>query len=385
MKSILNFRIFIVIILFSNTILSQTKLPHKVELEIETLFNKFVDNNSPGYAVGIFIDTTLTFAKGFGNANLEYNIKITPETTFNLASLSKQYTAACLALLILEKKVRLEDNVKKYIPEFPDYNYEVKIKHLVYMTSGIPEYYDMSRGNGLNWNPYLYFTIDTAIQASLKNKKLEYEPGTKWSYSNINYMLLTKIIEKISGQTFSEFAKEHLFEPLGMKHTIVNDDITEIIPNRATGYVERSTKNLEAFGKAGMKLKNYSGLIQVHRNSPHYGGSGVYSTINDLYLWDKNMYTHKFGGEEFYKLMHKRMKFKHPKDNDAFGLVYGEYNSVETIWYSGSDLGFSTYFISFPKQKFTVICLSNLDDGNAESYAMKIIDILVNDGVIKIK
>ena len=385
MKSILNLKIFLIIILFSNTILSQSKLPNKAELEIETLFKKFVNNNSPGYAVGILIDTTLAFAKGFGNANLEYNIKITPETVFNLASLSKQFIAACLALLILEKKVSLEDNVKNYIPEFPDYNYEVKIKHLVYMTSGIPEYFDMLRGNGLSWNPYLYFTIDTAIQASLRNKKLEYEPGTKWSYSNINYMLMTKIIEKISGQAFSEFAKEHLFEPLGMKHTIVNDDITEIIPNRATGYVERSTKNLEAFEKAGMKLKNNSGFIQVHRNSPHYGGSGVYSTINDLYLWEKNMYTHKFGGEELYKLMHKRMKFKHPKDNDAFGLVYGEYNGAVTIWYSGSDLGFSTYFISFPKQKFTVICLSNLDDGKAESYAMKIIDILVDDGVIKFK
>lgn len=87
----------------------------------------------------------------------------------------------------------------------------------------------------MNWNPYFYFTIDTAIQASLRKKTLEYKPGAQWSYSNINYMLLTKIIEKISGEAFSEFAKEHLFEPLGMKHTIVNDDITEIIKNRAVG------------------------------------------------------------------------------------------------------------------------------------------------------
>lgn len=105
-----------------------------------------------------------------------------------------------------------------------------------------------------------------------------------------------------------------------------------------------------------------------------------------IYLWEKNMYTRKFGGEAFYNLMHKRRKFEHPKDNNAFGLVYGDYKGSETIWYSGSDLlGFSTYFIRFPNQKFTIVCLSNLDDGKAESYAMKIIDILVNDNVMRLR
>lgn len=362
----------------------QGELPVKVISKIDSLFSNFNKSNSPGYAIGIFNDTTIAFAKGYGFANLEYNIPITPETSFNLASLSKQFTAACLALLILDGKVSLEDNIKKYIPELPDYIYPVKIKHLVYMTSGIPEYFNLPRKSGLAWNPYYYFTIDTAIEASLKTMKLEYKPGTAWSYSNINYMLLTKIIEEVSGKSFACFAEEKLFKPLGMKSTLVNDDITEIIKNRAVGYVQRNQKNLNAFLKTGMKLDNDSDLIQVHRNSPHYGGSGVYSTIKDLFLWNKNWYTHQFGGQPFYDLMHKRIKFDHPKDNDAFGLVFGNYNGAETVWYAGSDLGFSTFMIRFPEQKFTIVCLSNLDDGNAQNYAMKIIEILTRSGIFKL-
>ena len=304
----------LVLLLISGNSHTQPKLPNKIISQIDSLFIKFESSNSPGCAVGIFKDTSIVFEKGYGNADLEYYIPITPETDFNLASLSKQFTAACLALLILEKKVSLEDDVKKYIPALPDYDYPVKIKHLVYMTSGIPEYFNLSRKSGLMWNPYCYFTIDSAIQISLSRKQLEYKPGTKWSYSNINYMLLAKIVEKVSGKTFAEFANENLFEPLGMKNTLVNDDVTEIIKNRAVGYVERNNKNLNAFLKAGMKLNNDSNLIQVHRNSPHYGGSGIYSTINDLFLWDKNWYTHKFGGQAFYDLMNKRIKFEHPKD-----------------------------------------------------------------------
>jgi CubicO group peptidase (beta-lactamase class C family) len=377
----------IILIIFSSVrgiTFSQTGLPLNVISRIDSLFSGFNKSNSPGYAVGIFYDTALTFTKGYGYANLEYNIPITPETGFNLASLSKQFTAACLAILILEGKVSLDDNVKKFIPELPDYCYPVKIKHLVYMTSGIPEYFNLSRKSGLAWNPYYYFTTDSAIQASLSIMKLEYKPGTVWSYSNINYMLLTKIIEKVSGKSFAAFAEDRLFLPLGMKNTIVNDDITEIIKNRAVGYAERNQKNLNAFLKTGMRLNKDYGLIQVHRNSPHYGGSGVYSTINDLFLWNKNWYTHQFGGRAFYNLMHKRMKFDHPKDNDAFGLVFGNYNGAETVWYAGSDLGSSTFMIRFPKQKFTIACLSNFDDGNAQNYAMKIIEILISSRVLKL-
>ena len=374
----------LVLLLISGNSHTQPKLPNKIISQIDSLFIKFESSNSPGCAVGIFKDTSIVFEKGYGNADLEYYIPITPETDFNLASLSKQFTAACLALLILEKKVSLEDDVKKYIPALPDYDYPVKIKHLVYMTSGIPEYFNLSRKSGLMWNPYCYFTIDSAIRISLSRKQLEYKPGTKWSYSNINYMLLAKIVEKVSGKTFAEFANENLFEPLGMKNTLVNDDVTEIIKNRAVGYVERNNKNLNAFLKAGMKLNNDSNLIQVHRNSPHYGGSGIYSTINDLFLWDKNWYTHKFGGQAFYDLMNKRIKFEHPKDNDAFGLAFGNYKGAVTIWYAGSDLGFSTFMIRFPKQKFTVVCLSNLDDENAENYAMEIVGILINSGFVKL-
>jgi CubicO group peptidase (beta-lactamase class C family) len=244
------------------------------------------------------------------------------------------------------------------------------------MTSGIPEYHALPHKN-LNWNLYDYFTVDTAIAVSLSQPKLEYEPGTKWTYSNVNYMILTKIVEKVSGKTFAAFARENIFAPLGMNHTQVNDDVTVIIKNRATGYLPRTKELVEESKKAGYYLRQEGEYFQAHRNAPHYGGSGVFTSIEDWQKWNQNFYSYQLGGKPFYELMHKRMKFAHNKDNDAFGLVFGEYKGEEIIWYAGGDTGFNSYVMRFPKQQVTIICFSNLHSaGGAEKMAHQIADIL---------
>jgi CubicO group peptidase (beta-lactamase class C family) len=319
-------------------------------------------------------------------ANLDHNIPITANTVFNIASLSKQFTAACIALLILRDAISLEDEVSKYIPEIAKYNQSIKIKHLIYFTSGIHEYHTLPHQNGLNWNLYDYFTIDTAIATSFSRVSLEFAPGTKWEYSNTDYMLLAKIVEKVSGKTLNEFATENLFMPLGMKNTHINDDVTVIVKNRATGYVPRTDEIVNGAKNAGFYLRKEGSFLQAHRNSPHYGGSGVFTSINDWFLWDKNFYTHKTGGIEFNNLMHKRMKFNHSKDNDAFGLVFGTYRGEEIIWYAGGDIGFNSYVMRFPKQQTTIVCFSNLDiGGNAEKMAKKVADVLAEKKLLKLE
>jgi CubicO group peptidase (beta-lactamase class C family) len=316
-------------------------------------------------------------------ANLDYNLSITPESVFNIASLSKQFTAACIALLILRDSLSLEDEVKQYVPEVGKYTYPIKVKHLVYMTSGIREYHSLPHKNGLNWNLFDYFTVDTAIAVSLKEPTLEFEPGTKWAYSNVNYMLLTKIVEKVSGKRFAEFARENIFIPLGMQHTQFNDDVTYIIKNRATGYLPLDSAVIAESAKAGYYLHPRKGYAQLHRNAPHYGGSGLFTSINDWYKWNQNFYDQKLGGKAFYELMHKRMKFAHSKDNDAFGLVYGNFNGEEMIWYAGGDLGFNSYVMRFPAQQLTIVCFSNVNSsGGAEKYAHQIGEILLKNKVL---
>jgi CubicO group peptidase (beta-lactamase class C family) len=196
--------------------------------------------NSPGYALAIIQDGTFALAKGYGLANLDDGIPITPETSFHLASVSKQFTAAAIALLILDHKIALTDPVAKYIPETAKYGDGLRIEHLVYMSSGLHEYTEVPRQNGDPWATFYYFTRDEAIRDALRPDHLEFAPGTQWAYRNINYMLLTKIVEVVSHQSFSSFMQVRVFGPLGMTHTEIDDDTTEVIPHRATGYAPRS-------------------------------------------------------------------------------------------------------------------------------------------------
>ncbi|MEM0992251.1 MAG: serine hydrolase domain-containing protein [Bacteroidota bacterium] len=363
---------------------AQAQLPDTSEQKIDAIFEQ-MNEATPGYMIGIIQDTSFLFQKGYGLANLDYQIPVTANTAFNIASLSKQFTAACIALLIMEDQLSLEDDVRKYLPDFPKYKHPIQIKHLIYMTSGINDYYYNERENEQDWSSLQFFNIDMAIEASLSNKRLMYQPGTQWSYSNINYMLLTKVVEKISGKSFSSFIKARLFEPLGMQNTLVHDDIFQVIPNRAMGYNYRDEENTNWMLENGYLQARGEGFLQIHRNSPHYGGSGVYTTMNDLKKWIANFETKAFGGQQFYDLLHQTMKFEHDKTNDAFGLVFGDFNGHEIVWYEGGDWGFSSYLMRFPKNGLTVVCFSNLGTGNARQYVNQIVDILVEDELIELK
>lgn len=389
-KVFMNKLVVVLLLFFYSNVLGQQKdlvyvdeLSKKTTKQIDSLFRKFRTSGSPGYAVGIFHKQKIIFAKGYGNANLDYDLPITQRTVFNIASLSKQFTAACIALLILRDSLSLEDDVKTFIPEVGKYKQPIKIKHLVYMTSGLKEYHSINRKNGLNWNLVDYFTVDSAIAASLSHSNLQFEPGTKWAYSNVNYMMLAKIVEKVSGKPFGQFVDENLFRPLAMNNTQVNDDLTLVIKSRATGYMLLTPAVIEKTRKDGFYMRSRQGYAQLHRNAPHFGGSGVFTSIEDWYRWDCNFYTMALGGKPFYDLMHQRMKFAFEKNNDAFGLVFGNFRGEEMIWYAGGDLGFNSYSMRFPKQEITVVCFSNINSsGGAEQYAHKLGDILLQHRVL---
>jgi len=333
--------------------------------------------NSPGYAVALIKDGEFAFARGYGLANLDDAIPITPETSFHLASVSKQFTAAAIALLIVDHKIALSDPVSKYLPELSKYGDGLRIEHLVYMTSGLHEYTDEPRKNGAPWMSFYYFTRDEAIAAALQPDQLQFTPGTQWAYRNINYMLLTRIVEVVSHQSFAAFMHDRVFLPLGMTHSEINDDSTEVIPHRATGYALRSDPRvLNEFAHAGVVIKSGDGWARLVRVAPHFGGSGVFTTLNDLLLWDRNWYSGALDGPQFTELMNKRMKFQHDKDNDALGLVWRSSYDHPMLDYSGGDTDTSTYMARFPEQHFTIVCLSNMPLGDAEGKAHTALDLL---------
>jgi CubicO group peptidase (beta-lactamase class C family) len=322
-------------------------------------------------------DGAFAFSGSYGLANLDDAIPITPETSFHLASLSKQITAAAIALLILDHKVALTDPVSKYIPETAKYGDGLRIEHLVYMTSGLHEYTDLPRSSGDPWMTFYYFTRDEAIRTALRPDHLDFAPGTQWAYRNINYMLLTKIVEVASHQPFAKFMHDRVFIPLGMSHTEIDDDTTEIIPHRATGYAPRSDPRVSSeLAAVGVTIKPGDGWVRLVRVSPHFGGSGVFTTLNDLLLWDRNWYSGSLAGQEFTDLMNRRQKFQHDKDNDAFGLVWRSRYGHPMLDYSGGDTDTSTYMARFPEQHLPVICLSNMPLGEAEAKANAFMNLL---------
>ena len=369
-----------VILLLSKACFAQ--IEKNVIQKIDTVFAN-ISTNGPGYMIAVIKEGDFLFKKGYGLANLEHGIAIDSKTNFNIASLSKQITAASIALLILDGQVDMNDLVSEYLPDFPFAGDSTRIKHLIYMTSGINDYHYNPRANQTDWSSLNFFDIDTAINASYRSGDLMYKPGTQWSYSNINYMLLAKIVEKVSGVAFSEFVQQRIFQPLGMNTSVVNDDIFQVIPNRALGYNFRSEEETGWLIESGYLKKQGDGFLQIHRNSPHYGGSGVYTSIEDFRSWIENFYTKTLGGQGFYDLMHKTMKFDHAKANDALGLVLDKIDNKNVVWYEGGDWGFSSFMVRFPETDLTLICFSNIGTGNAKSKVWGVYDILVDHALIE--
>lgn len=349
-------------------------------VRIDAIFADHAGADTPGYAVGVVRDGKLWFARGYGRANLDDDVAITPDTVFHLASLSKQFTAAAVALLVLDGKLSLEDPLARYVPEAAKFGPDLKLKHLVYMTSGLPEYTGRPRLGGEPWFSAFYFTRDEAIAATLSADRLDFAPGQRWAYSNVNYMLLTKVVEVVSGQRFSDFMRARVFMPLGMNASLIDDDATAIVPHRAVGYGPRSPEIVAESARVGFVLRAGSGYARLVRNAPHFGGSGVFSSLEDLARWDANWDDGRLAGTAFTPLMLTRMTFAHAKDNDAMGLVFGERQGRTMLWYSGGDLDASTYMARFPKQRTTVICLSNLMTGDCEGRAKQVIDALIQAG-----
>lgn len=355
----------------------QTKLSANQRVKVDALFRRYAKANSPGYGIGIVEGNSLVYSKGYGSANLDYQLPINGRSAFDIASVSKQFTAACIALLIMDGKINVDMPAGHFIPELNKYKDTIRISHLIYNTSGITDYYKLPRIGGGSWVTFDYFDNAVCIKTSLAQDTLAFKPGTKWDYCNVNYMLLARIVEKITGRTFRQFAQQRLFEPLGMNHTLVNDDATEIIANRVTPYNQRNKNYVDAYRKEGFSINYGNGWIQHVRNSPHYGGSGISTTLIDLAKWEENFFTKKFGGEAFYKLMHRTYSFGNGMDNQAFGLYSNKYKGRAFWAWDGGDYGISSQVMRFPKEKIAIIVLSNMGNGKAAEIANKIADILI--------
>jgi CubicO group peptidase (beta-lactamase class C family) len=310
--------------------------------KVDAFLSQWDKNDMPGCAVGVVKDGKLVYKRGFGMANLDYDVPNTPSTRFNLASVSKPFTAFSIALLAQQGKLSLDDDIRKYVPEIPKYDDTITIRHLIHHTSGIREYEALVRFGGLGTdNDYDDKDI---LNMLARQKNISFKPGSKHQYSNSNYHLLGIIVARVSGKSLRAFAEENIFKPLGMKNTLYFDNRFEVVKNRAHGYMVGP----------GNSIRARSSLFDL------VGGGGVLTTVEDLYLWTQNFYEPKVGNKELISLLTTPGTLNGgEKMNYAFGMWRGEYKGLSIIRHSGNMSGYRAQILSFPEQQFTAIALSN--------------------------
>lgn len=336
---------------------------------IDSLFADWNKTNVPGCALGIIKDDKLVYSRGYGSADLEHELEITPSSVFYIGSVSKQFVTFSILLLEEQGKLNLDDRIQKFLPDFPEYGSPLTIRHFIHHTSGVRDYLTLMYLKGRNYLDDM--DPDEVYELIRRQKELNFSPGEKYLYSNSCYFMLAMIVEKASGQTLKNFAQQHIFEPLGMKSTIFYDDNTDLIKNRVFSY--RPSKDANGFDNLIMRFD----LV---------GSGGVYSNIEDLFLWDQNFYHNKLGkgGQEIIEKMHTEGLLNSGESSGyAFALNNGNYKGLKTVSHGGSLAGYRAQLMRFPEQHFSVILLANRGDANPTALSYQVADIILENEFIK--
>ncbi|MCI0387404.1 MAG: serine hydrolase [Acidobacteria bacterium] len=335
---------------------------NSLNAKVDRIFAQYDKPDSPGCALGVIKDGKLVYARGYGMANLEHGIPNGPKLVYDIASTSKQFTAASILLLAGQGKLSLDYDVRKHIPELPAYQKPVTIRHLIHHTSGLRDYTSLFSLAGVNFDDTT--TEKDALDIIVRQKGLNFTPGDEWLYSNSGYFLLSIIIKRASGKSLAVFAKENIFDPLGMKHTLILDNHKKIVPMRATGY-----------------SPNPRGGFQTEMSNFEQTGDGaVQTSVEDLLLWDQNFYDPKVGGKTFLEQMHAVGALNNgEKHRYASGLSIGEYKGLRRVDHGGSWAGYRSELARFPDQKFSVACLCNLRTVNPSALASQVADVYLAD------
>jgi len=326
---------------------------------INQLFATFDKPNSPGCSVGIIQDGSFVYKRSFGEASLELGIPLTPASVFYMGSISKQFTAASIVLAAEQKHLSLDDNVRKYLPELPDYGRPITLRQMLHQTSGVRDFLDLVFVSGRN-------AADLASPGDIlkliaRQKGLNNIPGDEWIYSNSNYFLLGEVIRRATGESLARFAAENIFQPLGMTHTLFYDNNTLVVPNRVAAYDP---------GPNGSFLVDWSTTYDI------VGGGGLMSSVDDLLAWDRNFYANKLGKGSLPIDLQRHGILNNGNQIDyALGLSLGEYRGLPIVEHNGALFGYHSAFVRFPQQKFSAIVLCNHADAGPEALVRKIADL----------
>ena len=328
---------------------------------VDSLFARYNAAPSPGLALAVVRDGKVILERGYGLADIEHRVPITPGTVFDVASVSKQFAGLAVALLVTQGQVKLTDDIRTYIPELPVREKAITIDHLLHHTSGLRDWPGTLAVAGWRFDDVISF--DQILRMAYAQRTLNFVPGAEYLYSNTGYNLLTELVQRVTKRPFRAWTDEQIFRPLRMADTRFRDDHTEIIPNRAFGYQRTPDGSFR----------------HVPNGLTALGSSSMFSTVSDLARWLINFDEGKVGGGGALAMMRTRGIL-----NDgttipyAFGIVAGTYRGSPMFTHSGGWASFSTFVVHMPDQRFGVAVLANSGTINAQDAVIRITNIFLD-------
>jgi CubicO group peptidase (beta-lactamase class C family) len=337
-------------------------VPDSTLKKLDQLFAAWNRPNSPGCAVGIIRNDSLIFSKGYGMANLEYSIPNSPASIYHVASVSKQFTAFSIVLLARQGRLKLDDDVRRYLPWFPDLQEKITIRQLLHHTSGIRDQWQLLATAGTRLDDVI--TQDQIIKILSRQRALNSKPGEKFNYCNSGYTMMAEIVKAVSGQTLRQFTDSAIFKPLGMKGTHFHDDYTEIVKDRAYSYYPKDSAS-------------YSNSVLSYSN---VGATSLFTNINDFSKWIMNFYTHKVGDQQDIDTLTRKGRLNNGKEIDyALGISNMSYRGWKGFSHSGADAGYRTVMMVFPDLKMGFVVFANSGDFNPAQRATDMAALFIPD------
>ena len=359
--------LFLAVLLAGAAPLAGQQVPDADDMEasVDSIFSAFDGPNQPGAAVAVWQDGKIAFSKGYGSANVEYGIPVTPdETIFHVASVSKQFTVYAILLLQADGKLSLDDPIRKHIPEVPDFGTPITLRHLASHTSGMRDQWSLLQMAG--WRMDDVITVDHILKLVERQKDLNFQPGEEFNYCNTGFTLLAETVARTSGLTFAEFTEERIFEPLGLEHTLFYDDHEKIVPNRAYSYYREN----DVLKKAVLSFANA-------------GATSLFTTAEDLVRWADHL--NNPPSKKVEEMVAQMDRLAVLNNGETFGGAYGQfispYKGLKQIQHGGADAGYRSYLGRFPEQDFAVAVVSNYADSGPNRLALQVADLFLKDHI----
>lgn len=348
---------------------SKDPQPDDVQARVDKLFANWDKPESPGCSLAVIKDGSIIYKRGYGAADLDHDVPISPGTVFHVASVSKQFTAFAVLLLAQQGKLSLDDPVRKHISELRDFGMPLTIRHLMHHTSGLRDQWNLLIMSGWRLSEDVVRDVDVLDLVS-RMKALNFNPGDQHLYSNTGYTLLAQIVKRVSGQSLREFTDANIFKPLGMTRTFFRDDHAVIVKNQAYAY------NPGPAGVFKLSVPNYDTV----------GASSLLTTVEDLARWDQNFYDYRVGGRAIIDQMQVPGVLNSGfKLGYAMGLSVGKHKGLKIVEHSGGDAGYRSHLMRFPDQRFSVACLCNAGNTNPSGLAREVADIYLAGQLVDAK